>query len=176
MPPAFMARLLLNPILEIMDAVNQASPLPGKILNRDCVDFLVVDDDPSLTRFLFDYLKEKGHTCATLTEGLQTATWLEMHDCEVVVVDLNMPKVDGISLITYIREIQPSLPIVVFTGIGYEEERMHAALRAGANGYVSKHLPIEQLYCVLSRMLATSRQRAGRAAPTPDPSALLGAA
>ena len=71
-----------------------------------------------------------------------------------------MPKVDGISLITYIREIQPHLPIIVFTGVGYEEEKMHAALRAGANGYVSKNLPIEQLYCVLSRVLATCRQRA----------------
>ena len=146
-----------------------------KILNRDCVEFLVVDDDPLVTGFLSDYLKQKGHTCATLTKGIQTASWLERHDCEVVVVDLNMPKIDGISLITYIREIQPSLPVVVFTGIGYEEERMHAALRAGANGYVSKHLPIEQLYCVLSRMLATSRQRPDHEARTPTRSALLGA-
>ena len=42
------------------------------------------------------------------------------------------------------------------------EDRMHAALRAGANGYVSKNLPIEQLYCVLSRVLAGSQQRARR--------------
>jgi two-component system chemotaxis response regulator CheY len=52
-----------------------------------------------------------------LTEGFDTAGWLEMHDCEVIVVDLNMPKVDGISLINYVREIQPGLPIIVFTGL-----------------------------------------------------------
>jgi DNA-binding NarL/FixJ family response regulator len=68
-----------------------------------------------------------------------------------------MPKVDGISLISFIREINPKIPIVVFTGVGYDEEQMHAALRAGANGYVSKNLPIEQLYCVLARVLATCR-------------------
>jgi len=147
-----------------------------KILNRDCADFLVIDDDPSVTRFLAAYLKQKGHTCATLTEGFQTAVWLEMHDCEVVVVDLNMPKVDGISLITYIREIQRNLPIIVFTGVGYEEDKMHAALRAGANGYVSKNLPVEQLYCVLARVLATSRQRARREPITPPRRAMLGAA
>ncbi len=146
-----------------------------KILNRDCADFLVIDDDPSVTRFLAAYLKQKGHSCATLMEGFQTAVWLEMHDCEVVVVDLNMPKVDGISLITYIREIQPSLPIIVFTGVGYEEEKMHAALRAGANGYVSKNLPVEQLYCVLSRVLATCRQRARRESLVQPRPALLGA-
>ena len=147
-----------------------------KILNRDCAEFLVIDDDPAITKFLATYLKQKGHTCATLTEGFQTAAWLELHDCEVVVVDLNMPKVDGISLISYIREIQPSLPIIVFTGVGYEEEKMHAALRAGANGYVSKNLPIEQLYCVLSRVLATCRQRARREALARVRPALLGAA
>ncbi|HEY1581534.1 MAG TPA: response regulator [Chthoniobacterales bacterium] len=147
-----------------------------KILNRDCAEFLVIDDDPAITKFLATYLREKGHTCATLTEGFQTASWLEMQDCEVVIVDLNMPKVDGISLISFIREIQPDLPIIVFTGIGYEEEKMHAALRAGANGYVSKNLPIEQLYCVLSRVLGTCRQRARREVLSRSQPALLGAA
>jgi DNA-binding response OmpR family regulator len=147
-----------------------------KILNRDCADFLVIDDDPSVTRFLAAYLKQKGHTCATLTEGFQTAVWLEMHDCEVVVVDLNMPKVDGLSLITYIRGIQRNLPIIVFTGVGYDEDKMHAALRAGANGYVSKNLPVEQLYCVLSRVLVTSRQRARRESTRSARRVLLGAA
>ncbi len=54
---------------------------------------------------------------------------------------------------------------------------MHAALRAGANGYVSKNLPIEQLYCVLARVLTTCQLRA-RMEPLnqrPEP-ALAGAA
>jgi DNA-binding response OmpR family regulator len=147
-----------------------------RILERDCAEFLVIDDDPAITKFLATYLKQKGHTCATLTEGFQTAAWFEMHDCEVVVVDLRMPKVDGISLISYIREIQPKLPIIVFTGVGYEEQKMHASLRAGANGYVSKNLPVEQLYCVLSRVLATCRQRSRRDALSRLRPALLGAA
>jgi DNA-binding response OmpR family regulator len=147
-----------------------------KILERDCAEFLIIDDDPAITRFLTTYLRQKGHTCAALTEGFQTAAWLEMHDCEVVVVDLRMPKVDGISLISYIREIQANLPIIVFTGVGYEEQKMHAALRAGANGYVSKNLPVEQLYCVLSRVLATCRQRSRREALGRLRPALAGAA
>jgi DNA-binding response OmpR family regulator len=147
-----------------------------KILSRDSAEFLIIDDDPAITKFLVTYLKQKGHTCASLTEGFRTANWLEMHDCEVVVVDLNMPKVDGISLISYIREIDAKLPIIVFTGVGYDEERMHAALRAGANGYVSKNLPIEQLYCVLSRVLATCQHRARREALTSSRPLLAGAA
>ena len=148
-----------------------------KVLTRANSEFLIIDDDPAVAKFLVTYLKQKGHTCESLTEGFRTAAWLEHNHCDVVIVDLNMPKVDGISLITYIREMSGTLPIIVFTGVGYDEERMHAALRAGANGYVSKNLPIEQLYCVLSRVLATCQQRARReAASSRAPQVLAGAA
>ena len=62
----------------------------------------------------------------------------------------------------------------MFTGVGYDEAQMHAALRAGANGYVSKNLPIEQLYCVLARVLMTCQLRARQERPAQ--AALLGAA
>src|SRR3954452_2487498 len=147
-----------------------------KILSRTTADFLIVDDDPAIAKFLVTYLRQKGHSCESVTEGAQAPAWLEAHECDVVIVDLNMPKVDGISLISAIREITAKLPIIVFTGVGYDEERMHAALRAGANGYVSKNLPIEQLYCVLSRVLATCQQRARREALSQPAPALAGAA
>lgn len=147
-----------------------------KLLTRDSSHFLIIDDDPGIGRFLVTYLRQKGHTSESLTDGFQTATWLAHHDCEVVIVDLKMPKVDGMSLISFIREISATLPIIVFTGLGYDEEQMHAALRAGANGYVSKNLPIEQLYSVLARVLATCQQRARRQALTQPEPALLGAA
>lgn len=148
-----------------------------KQLPRVTAEFLIIDDDPSITKFLITYLKQKGHTCESLTDGFQTASWLHENTCDVVVVDLNMPKVDGISLISFIREINRRLPVVVFTGAGYDEERMHAALRAGANGYVSKNLPIEQLYCVLARVLATCQRRARKEnSPSTQSPALVGAA
>ena len=126
---------------------------------REYSQFLIIDDDPGIAKFLVTYLRQRGHTCHALTDGFQTASWLSDHEVEVAIVDLRMPKVDGISLISFMREMNPGLPIVVFTGVGYDEEQMHAALQAGANGYVSKNLPIEQLYCVLARVLATCQQR-----------------
>jgi DNA-binding response OmpR family regulator len=148
-----------------------------KLLNRESFDFLIIDDDPGINRFLVTYFRQKGHSCESLTDGFQTATWLAHHDCEVVIVDLKMPKIDGMSLITFIREINSTLPIIVFTGLGYDEDQMHAALRAGANGYVSKNLPIEQLYSVLARVLTTCRrQRTPRQLVKHSESTLLGAA
>jgi DNA-binding response OmpR family regulator len=127
--------------------------------DREFSQFLIIDDDPSIAKFLVAYLRQRGHTCQSLTDGFQTAAWLAHNDCDVAIVDLKMPKVDGISLISFIREINAQIPIVVFTGVGYDEDQMHAALQAGANGYVSKNLPIEQLYCVLARVLATCQYR-----------------
>src|SRR5215212_943269 len=129
---------------------------------RPSCQFLVIDDDPGIARFLVTYLQQMGHSAECITDGFETATWLAHNDCEVIIVDLKMPRVDGITLTAFIREINASVPIIVFTGMGYDEQHMHAALRAGANGYVSKNLPIEQLYCVLQRVLAACHQRSHR--------------
>jgi DNA-binding response OmpR family regulator len=147
-----------------------------ELLTRDSFQFLIVDDDPTIAKFVVTYLRQRGHTCHSLTDGFQTAAWLAHHDCDVVVVDLKMPKVDGITLISFIREVNSRVPIIVFTGVGYNEEQMHAALRAGANGYISKNLPVEQLYCVLSRVLATCHQRAQHETVHTEHPALMGAA
>src|SRR2546430_9434588 len=98
-----------------------------KPAKRDYSQFLIIDDDPGIAKFLVTYLRQRGHTCSALTDGFQTAAWLSENDCEVAIVDLKMPKVDGISLISFMRELNPTLPIVVFTGVGYDEEQMHAA-------------------------------------------------
>jgi len=143
--------------------------------NRNFAQFLIIDDDPGIAKFLVTYLRQRGHTCHALTDGFQTASWLAQNDCEVAIVDLKMPKVDGISLVSFMREMNPKLPIVVFTGVGYDEEQMNAALRAGANGYVSKNLPIEQLYCVLARVLDTYQLRS-RGNGVGQDAALVGAA
>ena len=122
------------------------------------VEFLVIDDDPRVTRFLTADLQSKQHSSASLTDGDSILAWLHLNHCEVVIVDVNIPKLDGISLISSIRNTDRNLPIIVFTGLGYDEEQMHAALRAGANGYVSKNLPVDQLYAVLSQVLLTTRR------------------
>lgn len=124
------------------------------------VEFLMVDDNPEIAEFFEVYLQEKHHTCAIITDSSAVLDWLQHNHCEVAIIDLNMKPVDGISLIAHIRETNSELPIVVFTGFGYDEEKMQLALRAGANGYVSKTLPFEQLYCALARVLATARHQA----------------
>ena len=125
-------------------------------------EFLLVDDDPSISEFLATYLSERGHPSNATIEANKALDWLSENRCEVLVVDLNLPNVNGKSLIASVRAIDPRLPIVVFTKKGCDEAQVRAAMRAGASGYVSKNLPVEQLYCVLARVLAAARYNARR--------------
>ena len=125
-------------------------------------EFLLVDNDPRISEFFATYLSERGHPSNATIEGNKALDWLSENRCEVVVVDLNLPNVNGISLIASVRAIDPRLPIVVFTEKGCDEAQVRAAMRAGASGYVSKNLPVEQLYCVLARVLAAARFNARR--------------
>ena len=124
------------------------------------VEFLIVDDDAPLSGFFCAYLETKGHSCSAITDASSAIPWLHANHCAVAIIDLKMPKIDGISLISRVREVDSALPLIALTGLGYDEGQMHAALRAGANGYVSKNLPVEQLYRLLSRILGTARHPA----------------
>jgi two-component system chemotaxis response regulator CheY len=125
-------------------------------------EFLLVDRDPKLSEFLATYLSERGHPCNASLEVNQALDWLRQNRCEVVVVDLQSQNGTATSLIASVRAIDSHLPIVVFAENGCNEMQVRAAMRAGANGYVSKNLPTEQLYCVLARVLAAARYNARR--------------
>jgi two-component system OmpR family response regulator len=117
------------------------------------MNFLVVDDNRLLNRFLTTYLRDKGHTAFAVSDAERVDSWLESNPCDAVILDIGMPKVDGITLITVIRDKCPELPIVIFTGRGYDEETMQAARKAGANGYVSKGLGPAEIYAAVMRVL-----------------------
>jgi DNA-binding response OmpR family regulator len=124
------------------------------------MNFLVVDDNRLLNRFLTTYLRGKGHTAASLTDSTKVTAWLELNPCDGLILDIGMPKIDGITLITSVREKHPELPVVMFTGLGYDEDAMQAARKAGANGYVSKGLGPAEIYAALMRVIQHARPMA----------------
>lgn len=121
------------------------------------MNFLVVDDNRLLNRFLTTYLRGKGHTASSLTDSTKVTAWLELNPCDGLILDIGMPKIDGISLISVVREKHPEMPIVMFTGLGYDEDAMQAARKAGANGYVSKGLGPSEIYSALMRVIHHAR-------------------
>jgi DNA-binding NarL/FixJ family response regulator len=125
-------------------------------------EFLLVNNDPREVEFLAAYLSERGHPTNTVANAEMALNWLRQNQCEVVIVDVDFNNADGASLIASLHAVNARLPIVVFTENRCDGAQIRAAMRVGASGYVSKNLPMEQLYCVLSRVLAAARYNARR--------------
>ena len=76
------------------------------------MNFLVVDDNRLLNRFLTSYLRGKGHGAPSLTDSSKVESWLELNPCDGLILDIGMPKIDGLTLITQVRAKHPDLPDV----------------------------------------------------------------
>ena len=124
------------------------------------MNFLVVDDNRLLNRFLTTYFQSKKHNCSALSDATKVLSWLDLNPCDAVILDVGMPKIDGLSLISMVRAQHPNLPIIMFTGLGYDEETMQAARIAGANGYVSKGLGPMEIYSAVMRVMHQVAQAA----------------
>lgn len=128
-------------------------------------EFLIVDENDGMAEFLRSYLLGKNHSCHALRQVEGVQQWLAENQCEIAIVDLKMRSSDSQAIVSTIRQANAKLPIIVFTAGSTDDEQKQGAIRAGANGYVSKNLPLGQLYCVLTRVLAAARFQARRIHP-----------
>ena len=117
------------------------------------MNFLIVDDNRYLNHCLSNYLQDKGHHCSSLSDSSKAIRWLGMNACDAVILDLKMPQIGGIALTKMIREVHGAIPILIFTGMGYDEEFLQAAVQAGANGYVSKVMGPAAILMALERIV-----------------------
>jgi NarL family two-component system response regulator LiaR len=121
---------------------------------------VIADDDPFARRVIKDVLQKAGvHVIAEARNGRQAVELTLYHRPDVVVMDVVMPKLDGIVATRQIRKAIPEQLVIVLTGAGEEAEELGLqALRAGASGYLSKDLEIDALPRALAGV------RAGEAA------------
>jgi DNA-binding NtrC family response regulator len=79
---------------------------------------LIVDDEPNLRKILSAQLTRDGYDVLTAEDGEQGLQLLREHHIDLVVTDLKMPKVDGMTLLKRALEEEPELPIVLITAHG----------------------------------------------------------
>lgn len=124
---------------------------------------MVVDDDPMVLNFVSEYLKHYGHDVVALRDGESIVKTLGEKKCDAMVLDIRLNGEDGLKFIPQILEKQPGMPIVIFTGMGYEESHMKRAMELGARGYVSKLLPPDELYSALIRSFGSAKSKTASA-------------
>jgi len=111
---------------------------------------LVVDDEPVVTRSAERVLNNEGHAVESAHDGAEAMSRIEQNDYDLVLTDLRMPEMDGITLIRWIRQYRPSMGIVVITGYP-SQETIQEAIELGIIDYVPKPFTPEVLKDVTRR-------------------------
>lgn len=104
---------------------------------------LVVDDSPTIRKFITIALKVKGYDIVCAGDGMEALELLPNDKIDLIITDLNMPNVDGYNLIARIRsnENYQNTPIIVMSNLS-DAEDIERAIQLGANSYLIK--PFDQ--------------------------------
>ena len=111
----------------------------------------VIDDDRMVREMLELGLSREGYEVRTATDGLAALELVKIFDPELIVLDIMMPKIDGVTLLPRLREITQA-PILMLTAKGGTEDKVRS-LSSGADDYLVKPFVFEELIARLQAKL-----------------------
>lgn len=116
------------------------------------ISVLVVDDDQSILDVFCEMFESSPFKIVTALNGHEAIEKLKIEPCIAVFIDLYMPEMDGLQVLTALKEIQPNLMAVMISG--YRNEQMlESALKMGAYDYLYKPLDRHDLLSVMVKCL-----------------------
>jgi len=110
------------------------------------MNILLIDDEQLITDQLKDFLEDSDYTVRTASNGEEGLSSVNMQIPDVVIVDLNMPIMDGFEFTKQVRQSHPDLPVIALSGVGLIDEAMKV-VRAGAWDFISK--PVSDMQIVI---------------------------
>jgi two-component system response regulator PhoP len=122
---------------------------------------LVVEDEPNLSAQLKERLSDEGFIVDVALDGEEGLYFGREYDYDAAIVDLGLPKLDGMDLIAELRQDNRDFPVLVLTARGNWQDKVEG-LEAGADDYLTKPFQVEEL---LARLNALMRRAAGYASP-----------
>ena len=129
--------------------------------NAGCV--LIVDDDASIREMIAEYLGSHGFVTAQAGDGTSMRAEIERAAPDVVLLDLRLPREDGLSLARYLRE-RYDVGIIMVTGSGEVVDRI-VGLEVGADDYVTKPFDPRELLARVKSVLRRTQSRPAAEAP-----------
>jgi DNA-binding response OmpR family regulator len=112
---------------------------------------LVVDDEAQIRELLCIYLIKQGFTVSSAATSKETLRILGQNPIDLVVLDIGLADEDGLKVLVDIKKKYPTLRVVMLTGMGFVEDLLQEAHQKGADGYVSKVLPLDELLMAIQR-------------------------
>ena len=118
---------------------------------------LVVDDEPAIRESISDYLEDIGCRAEMAGNGLDALAMLAEKKYDALIIDLNMPGLDGFGVIEKAVPLYPEMPVIVLSGVGIIDKAVEA-IRKGAWDFLSKPIgSFSVLQLTLERVLERSR-------------------
>src|SRR5258706_3375155 len=134
---------------------------------------LIVDDEPNLRKILSAQLSRDGYDVMTAEDGEQGLQTLRDHHIDLVITDLKMPKVDGMTLLREALREEPELPIVMITAHGTVDTAVEA-LKLGAFDYLTKPFDKDEVRQIVAKALKTRQLACAEASPPESTEARFG--
>jgi type II secretory ATPase GspE/PulE/Tfp pilus assembly ATPase PilB-like protein/CheY-like chemotaxis protein len=156
------ARELVTPSFEASDAFELLEDLPPARaeLTRKGALVLLVDDEDQLRRVMKDLLERQGYTVVEARDGAQALDEVDRHAPDIVILDLNLPGIDGYSVLSQLRSRPATrqIPIIVLTAKGDEDNEVRV-LELGADDFLTKPFRAKALAARLESALGRGRTR-----------------
>jgi len=113
---------------------------------------LIIDDDKNICRTLSLILNKKGFEVETAGTGYEALEKARARFFNVVILDLNLPDINGLELLEPLKNIHPDMEVMMVTDYGSMESVMHA-LNLGVSSYITKPLDLDEFYGKISDRL-----------------------
>jgi DNA-binding response OmpR family regulator len=119
---------------------------------------VVIEDETPIRRGVADTLRASNYEVAEAADGVQGFTEAARPGVDLVLLDLLLPKRDGLDVLSDLRRVRPTVPVIILTARGTEDDRVRG-LKMGADDYVVKPFSAREL---LARVEAVLRRSLGR--------------
>ena len=116
----------------------------------DALRVLVVDDDKALAAAIGESLERKGHAVTVVTSGKAGAAKVEADEFDVVLTDLRMADIDGLTVVKKVRDHLPDAEVYVITGYGDVKTAVEA-MKLGAAHYLLKPIDMAELRAIVEK-------------------------
>lgn len=115
---------------------------------------LIVDDERDVLELFKDLFKDK-YEVETTQNGKIAMEMIYKNRPEVVLLDIKMAEMDGITVLQEIKKRDPSIEVVMLTAYGYDDKLINECIEKGAAGYISKNLPLKQIVNTFKTLLSS---------------------
>ncbi len=116
---------------------------------------LIIDDEPHLPYQFARFLRKQGYEVYTASDGETGLQELQRNSIDLVLLDLRLPKMNGLDVLAQVRKYDQELPVIIITAHG-DVHTAVAAMKLGASDYLLKGFDLDELLLVVQRALETS--------------------